>query len=93
MRDCLPGCLPVHRTPQVIFEEFGFQSYYMAPAPCFSLRRMAGLNPTLPAAAAGAGIVVDAGFSFTHIVPFFEGQPLLQVGSRGVCLSALTAQA
>lgn len=30
-------------------------------------------------AQAGAGVVVDAGFSFTNVVPFFEGQPILQV--------------
>eukprot|EP00967_Tisochrysis_lutea_P123239 scaffold204848_cov19-Tisochrysis_lutea.AAC.1 len=43
---------------------------------------MGSLDPSLPAAAAGAGIVVDAGFSFTHVVPFFEGQPILQVGEE-----------
>ncbi|KAF5839191.1 actin family [Dunaliella salina] len=65
-------------TERVVFEEFGFASLYVAPAPSFSLRRMGSLIPSLPAAAAGAGIVVDAGFSFTHVVPFFEGQPILQ---------------
>jgi hypothetical protein len=33
---------------QVVFEEFGFASYYAAPAPSFSLRRMASLTPSLP---------------------------------------------
>lgn len=45
-----------------------------APAPLFSLRRCAALQPGLPAAAALSGVVVDAGFSFTHVVPFFNGQ-------------------
>jgi len=65
-------------TEQIVFEEFGFNSFHSAPAPVFSLRRMAALHADLPAAQAGAGVVVDAGFSFTHIVPFFEGQPVLQ---------------
>lgn len=74
------GLPPTSPLPQVVFEEFGFQAFYAAPATTFSLRRMAQLTPTLPAAAAGAGVVVDAGFSFTHVVPYFEGQPILQAG-------------
>ena len=31
---------------------------------------------------AGAGVIVDAGFSFTHVVPFFDGQPLLAAAKR-----------
>jgi actin-related protein 6 len=31
---------------------------------------------------AGTGVVVDAGFSFSHIVPFFNGQPLLTAVKR-----------
>mmetsp|Transcript_22793 Transcript_22793/g.57969 ORF Transcript_22793/g.57969 Transcript_22793/m.57969 type:complete len:468 (-) Transcript_22793:233-1636(-) len=65
-------------TEQIVFEEFGFHSMHCAPAPVFSLRGMAAQSPGLPAAQAGAGVVVDVGFSFTHVVPFFDGQPLLQ---------------
>ncbi|KAL6751380.1 Actin/actin-like protein [Haematococcus lacustris] len=65
-------------TQQVVFEEFGFQSFHAAPAPSFSLQRMAAINPQLPAAQAGAGVVLDAGFSFTHVIPYFDNQPLLQ---------------
>lgn len=36
--------------------------------------------PALPANAAGCGLVVDAGFSFTHAVPIFNWQVL----ARGV---------
>lgn len=55
---------------------------------------MASLTPTLPAASAGAGLVVDAGFSFTHIVPFFEGNAIMQVsgsvlGLRVTCAALL----
>jgi actin-related protein 6 len=31
----------------------------------------------MPACQALAGVVVDAGFSATNVVPFFEGRPLL----------------
>ena len=31
---------------------------------------------------AGTGVVVDVGFSFTHVVPFFDGQPLLSAAKR-----------
>eukprot|EP00798_Chlamydomonas_sp_ICE-L_P012473 gene12473-15680_t len=63
---------------QIAFEELGVPSYYAAPAPVFSMRRACHLNPDLPASQAAAGLVVDAGFSFTHVIPFFDGQPLLQ---------------
>lgn len=42
-------------TSQIVFEEFGFQSMHAAPAPVFSMRRMAQINPGLPANQAGAG--------------------------------------
>uniref|UniRef100_A0A7S0UQK4 Uncharacterized protein n=1 Tax=Polytomella parva TaxID=51329 RepID=A0A7S0UQK4_9CHLO len=139
-------------TEQVVFEEFGFQSLYAAPAPVFSIRRALDLQ-TLGAAAAeddepetatadvssafgsylfpedtsyhivdpiklaelgsdgaelddsfphsgdrhppsgtkaGAGVVIDAGFSFTHIVPFFDGHVIsggvrrINVGGRAM---------
>ncbi|KAG1671132.1 hypothetical protein FOA52_005384 [Chlamydomonas sp. UWO 241] len=69
-------------TEQIAFEEFGVASFYQAPAPLFSLRRAAQLYPTVLANQAGCGIVVDAGFSFTHAVPFFNGQLLLGATKR-----------
>ena len=95
-----------------MFEEFGLQSFYAAPAPVFSMRRAASLFPNVAAnhvstggrattgldctsgpafpftlsapcpIQAGSGVIVDAGFSFTHIVPFFDGQPLLSAVKR-----------
>ncbi|MEW5301486.1 MAG: hypothetical protein WDW36_004345 [Sanguina aurantia] len=64
-------------TEQIVFEEFGFQSCYIAPAPLFSLQRGRDLQPHIDASRTGCGIVVDAGYSFTHIVPFFNGLPVL----------------
>lgn len=69
-------------TEQIVFEEMGVQSFFAAPAPFFAMRRQAELHPHVPANLAGAGVVVDAGFSFTHVVPFFDGQPLLAATKR-----------
>lgn len=73
-------CWPSHQLPcrfvprQVIFEEFGFQSFVCEPAPFFSIRRHAQQHPENAAARAFTGVVLDAGFSFTHAVPVFNGQ-------------------
>ncbi|GFR49305.1 hypothetical protein Agub_g11327 [Astrephomene gubernaculifera] len=73
-------------TQQLVFEELGFRSLYAAPAPLFSMHRAAGLlGASLTAARSGAGVVVDAGFSFTHVVPFFKGQ-ILEGGVRRINL-------
>ena len=71
-----PGC-----AAQVVFEEFGFQSFVARPAPFFSIRRAAQLRPDNAAARAFTGVVLDAGFSFTHAVPVFNGR-LLEGGVR-----------
>ncbi|KAG2424372.1 hypothetical protein HXX76_014581 [Chlamydomonas incerta] len=64
-------------TQQVVFEDFGFRSFYAAPGPVFAMHRAAALLGAGSAAArTGAGVVVDCGFSFTHAVPFFKGQVL-----------------
>lgn len=49
-------------------DELGFASVYMAPPAALALRWHAQQMPGLPAHAAGCGLVVDAGFSFTHAV-------------------------
>lgn len=64
------------------FEQFGFKSLFAAPAPWFSLNAAVSSGAPPPnataasAAAAGCGVVVDAGFSAVNIVPFFNGQLL-----------------
>eukprot|EP00877_Chromochloris_zofingiensis_P007352 jgi/Chrzof1/2870/Cz12g02080.t1 len=75
-------------TEEVVFEEFGFNSFFTAPAPWFSLRHACGpqhppsQHDTAAAAiAATSGIVVDAGFSACNVVPFFDGK-LLAGGVR-----------
>jgi len=61
---------------QMVFEEYGFASFAAVPAQPLSLRAWAAERPAAPAAAAGVGLVVDAGFSFTHAVPLCDGRVL-----------------
>lgn len=61
-----------------MFEEYGFRSFLAKPAQPLSLRAWAAAWPDMPAAAAGIGLVIDAGFSFTHAVPVCDGHVLLE---------------
>lgn len=63
---------------QVVFEEYGFQALYNAPAPVFSMRHQSMLHPEIPGASCCSGVVLDAGFSFTHAVPIIDGKVLYQ---------------
>ncbi|KAF9909337.1 Actin- protein 6 [Lobosporangium transversale] len=72
---------------QLVFEEYAFQSYTRMSAP-----QMAMYNeiPKLYGQKIGSGkkrvdcaVVVDSGYSFTHIVPFWKGKPIL-VGIRRI---------
>ena len=45
-------CLP----SQIVFEEFGLQSFYAAPAPVFSMRRAASLFPNVAANHVSTGV-------------------------------------
>ncbi|CAG9460229.1 unnamed protein product [Pedinophyceae sp. YPF-701] len=75
---------------QVVFEDFGFQSYYCCPAPTLSLHHLRTLRGQTAAKDAGCALVVDAGFSFTHAAPIFDkrivqaGVARVNVGSRAV---------
>jgi actin-related protein 6 len=64
---------------QVLFQELGFAAVVMVPPAVLSLRWFAATvgppstgNPASTAAAVGCGLVIDAGFSFTHAVPVFD---------------------
>ncbi|PRW33824.1 Actin-related 6 [Chlorella sorokiniana] len=61
---------------RMALDELGFASIYMAPPAALALRWHAQQMPGLPANAAGCGLVVDAGFSFTHAVPVFDWRVL-----------------
>eukprot|EP00118_Oscarella_pearsei_P000012 m.3972 g.3972 ORF g.3972 m.3972 type:complete len:416 (+) comp10030_c0_seq1:125-1372(+) len=56
---------------EIAFEEFQFKSFYRCPAPILSAAAYRRLRPT-----AACCCVVDAGFSFTHIVPTYQGLPI-----------------
>lgn len=68
---------------QVIFQELGFAAVVMAPPAVLSLRWFAATpaaapgTPCAAAAAIGCGLVVDAGFSYTHAVPVFDWNVVL----------------
>jgi actin-related protein 6 len=63
-------------TLEVVFEQFGFQSFYSAPAPEFAMHKWAADNPGDVVAQSLSGVVLDAGYSFTHAVPIFDGRIL-----------------
>ena len=62
---------------QLVFEDMGFRSYAAVPAPALAVRQWVDADGTdNPAARAMAGVVLDAGFSFTHAAPVFDGRVL-----------------
>ncbi|KAL7622681.1 Actin- protein 6 [Parahypoxylon ruwenzoriense] len=77
--------LPVLQTncDQMVFEEFGFASYYRGIGPVFNayhdvqgiLRtpRDPGTVPQLPAEIL---LLIDAGYSHTTVTPIFQGRPI-----------------
>jgi len=76
---------PLRRTAlQVVFEEFGFASHLAAVPAALALRRYLHTPAGAAAAAADrrrAALVVDAGFSFTHVVPCACGAIGVGLGS------------
>ena len=48
---------------QMVFEEYGFNSFLAMPAQPLSLLEWQAQQPSLPASSAGIGVVVDAGVS------------------------------
>ncbi|KAK9790567.1 hypothetical protein WJX73_008231 [Symbiochloris irregularis] len=59
---------------QAVFETLGCQALLTLPAPLLALTQHCAEVPNLPASRAHCGVVVDAGFSFTHVVPIFDGK-------------------
>ncbi|KAL3695639.1 hypothetical protein R1sor_009715 [Riccia sorocarpa] len=60
-------------TDEIIFEEFGFQSLYVGNAPALTHNYHAECAPESFLAKSNCSLVVDAGFSFTHAAPVFDG--------------------
>ncbi len=57
-------------TNEVIYEYFGFNECMRRPAPSFSAYEF---NKGNPQAANDSCLVIDAGFSFSHAIPFVDG--------------------
>ncbi|RKO94471.1 actin family, partial [Blyttiomyces helicus] len=57
---------------EMVFEEYGFEAYHRSIAP--KLCQYANVSEENPPSE--CMIVVDSGYSFTHIVPFCEGKPI-----------------
>lgn len=60
-------------TDQVVFEQYEFDAYYKTPAP--ALVPWAGQGTGPDTGPADAALVIDSGFSSTHIVPVLKGEP------------------
>ncbi|KAI9268776.1 actin-like protein ARP6 [Sporodiniella umbellata] len=64
---------------QIIFEEYEFASCYRAMAPQLCLyNELGGLFGDRMGSIPECVLVVDSGYSFTHIVPFLKGKPVVQ---------------
>ncbi|KAF9352307.1 Actin- protein 6 [Mortierella sp. NVP85] len=72
---------------QLVFEEYGFQSYTRLPAPQMAMYneipRLFGQTMTSGKKRVDCAVIVDSGYSFTHIVPCWKGKPIL-VGIRRI---------
>ncbi|KAG6006529.1 Actin- protein 6 [Claviceps maximensis] len=80
-----PNGLPALQTncDQVVFEEYGFQSYYRGIGSAFNayhdiqaLFQTSRDAPTVANAPAEVVLVIDSGYSHTTVTPLLRGQPL-----------------
>ncbi|KAJ7294328.1 hypothetical protein O6H91_10G109500 [Diphasiastrum complanatum] len=59
-------------TDELVFEDLGFHSYYVADAPSLAHIYEANRRPESLLARSDCSLIVDSGFSFTHAVPVFQ---------------------
>jgi actin-related protein 6 len=58
---------------EVLFEDIGFRSVYVGSAAHFALQHTLNASQhTLTLLHSPCHLVVDSGYSFTHILPFFD---------------------
>lgn len=69
-------------TQEVVFEHFGFQAMHAATAPELVMHAHAVANPEDTVAQSLSGMVIDAGYSYTHAVPIFDGRVVKQAVRR-----------
>ena len=60
-------------TDELVFEDLGFRSLFVADAPSLTHLYMQTRFPESTLARSGCSLVVDCGFSFTHAAPVFNG--------------------
>jgi actin-related protein 6 len=60
-------------TDELVFEDLGFRSLFVADAPSLAHLHMSDLSPHGILARSGCSLVVDCGFSFTHAAPVVNG--------------------
>lgn len=61
---------------ETIFEQYGFMSYHRSTCPPLALRSYQSEKNTSSRFGRTCALVVDCGYSFTHIVPLYDGTPL-----------------
>ncbi|OAD72074.1 hypothetical protein PHYBLDRAFT_134449 [Phycomyces blakesleeanus NRRL 1555(-)] len=68
---------------QMIFEEYEFASCYRTIGPQLCIfNDLGSLFGDKPGSVPDCSVVVDSGFSFTHIVPFVKGKPVAKAIRR-----------
>jgi actin-related protein 6 len=68
---------------QIIFEEYGFQACYRTTAPQLCIYNDWNTLFGDPRdVSPDCAVIVDSGYSFTHIVPFFQRKPITKAIRR-----------
>lgn len=64
---------------QIIFEEYEFGSCYRTTAPQLCLfNELGGLLGDKIGSIPECTLIIDSGYSFTHIIPFLKGKPIVK---------------
>ncbi|CBK25369.2 uncharacterized protein [Blastocystis hominis] len=70
-------------TLQVVFEHFRFNGFYSSSAPSWTFaKHLSTLDPTDINRHTRTGLVIESGFSFTHIIPIVDGSVVLDAVRR-----------
>lgn len=73
----------MNATLQVVFEHFHFQSFLSTPSPCWAFSHHCNSLPESDISKhTRTGVVIESGFSFTHIIPFVDGKVVLDAVRR-----------
>lgn len=69
-------------TDELVFEDFGFQSFCISNSAVSAHAYQAQKAPTSILARGRTSLVVDSGFSFTHTVPVFQNKAVTTAAKR-----------